>query len=105
MWDWAIWIALAVAICSGIAAIVSVLTRARELVRHGTRVYSRAAAGLSAIEAKAELAATKAETVGEKSIELEKSVARLRRSIAQVAVLRAALDEVDTRFGWLRAFL
>ena len=105
MWDWAIWVALAAAICSGIAAAVVVLRRVRALVRHGSRVYSRAAAGLSAIEAKAELAATKAERVRDKTVELETSVARLRGSIAQLGVLRAALDEVDTQFGWLRVFL
>jgi hypothetical protein len=105
VWDWAVWIALAVAICSGIAAAVVVLRRVRALVRHGARVYTRAAAGLSAIEVKAELAATKAERVGDKTLELEKSVARLRRSIAQVAVLRVALDDLYGQVGWIRVFL
>ena len=100
-----VWGALAVAICSGIAAVVVLFRRIRELVRHGKRVYSRAAAGLSAIEEKAELAAVKAETVGDGTLALEKSVARLRGSIAQIAVLRAALDEVDEQFGWIRVFL
>jgi HAMP domain-containing protein len=105
VWNWVVWGALLVAICSAIAAAVVVLRRVRALVRSGTRVYSRAAAGLSALEAKAELAAAKAERVGEKTHELEKSVARLRRSIAQLGVLRTALDEIDTQFGWMRVFL
>jgi hypothetical protein len=105
VWDWVIWIALAVAICSGIAAAVIVLRRVSELVRQSMRVYSRAAAGLSAIEAKAELAATKAERVGDTTIELERSVARLRRSTAQLTILRAALDGVYEQFAWVRVFL
>jgi len=105
VWDWVVWGALAVAICSGIAGIAVVLKRVREVVRSGKRVYSRAAADLSALEAKAELAAAKAESVGESTLELEKSVARLRSSIAQLAVLRAALAEVDEQFGWIRVFL
>jgi hypothetical protein len=105
VWDWVVWGALAAAICSAIAGAVIVLKRVREVVRSGKRVYSSAAASLGALEAKAELAAIKAERVGESTQELETSVARLRRSIAQIAVLRAALDEVDEQFGWIRVFL
>jgi hypothetical protein len=100
-----VWGALAVAICSGIVGIVILFRRVREVVRNGTRVFSRATASLSVLEAKAELAAAKAESVGEKTLELEKSVARLRRSIAELAVLRGALAEVDEQFGWMRVFL
>jgi uncharacterized protein YoxC len=105
MWNWVVWGALAVAICSGIVGIVIVLRRVREVVRNGTRVFSRTTASLSVIEAKAELAAAKAERLGDSTIELEKSVARLRRSIGQLTVLRGALEDVDEQFGWMRVFL
>ena len=104
MWDWVVWGALAAAICSGIAAAVVVLGRVRVLVRNGMRVYSSAAASVSALEAKVELAATKAAAAGDLR-ELEKSIARLRGSVAQLAVLREALAEIDEHFGWIRAFL
>ena len=101
MWDWLVWCALAVAICSGIVGIVVLFRRVREVVRDGKRVYSSAAARLTALEAKVELAATKAEAAGDMR-ELERSLARLRRSVAQLAILTAALAEIDERFGWIR---
>ena len=104
MWDWVVWGALAVAICSGIAAAVVILRRVRGLVRDGMRVYASVAASVSALEAKVELAATKAEAAAD-TRELERSLARLRGSVAQLAVLQAALAEVDEQFGWMRAFL
>ena len=105
MWDWAVWGALVVAICSAIAAIVIVLARMREALRSFKRVQSRAVESLGALEAKAELAAAKAERAGDDTRELQARVARLRGSIAQLAVLRAALAEVDAQWGWVRVFL
>ena len=102
MWDWAVWGALIVAICSTIAAIVPLLTRTRDLLRDFKRVNSRAVESLGELAAKAELAAAKAESVGGDTEGLEESVARLRRSIAQLVILTAALDKVDKQFGWIR---
>ena len=84
---------------------VVVLRRTREAVRNAKRVYSRGVKSLGALQAKAELAASKAERVGDDSRELQETVARLRGSIAQLAVLRAALAEVDAQFGWIRMLL
>ncbi len=104
MWDWLVWGALAAAICSGIAGIVVLYRRVRDVVRNGQRVYSRAVESIDALAAKAELAAAKAERAGDAE-ELLASVARLRGSIAQLTLLGAALGEVDELFGWVRVFL
>ena len=84
---------------------VVVLVRARDALRNGKRVYGRTVESLDALTAKAELAAAKAERVGDNTCELQESVARLRRSIAQLAVLRAALADLDESFGWLRVLV
>jgi hypothetical protein len=105
VWDWAVWGALIVAICSGIAAMVIVFRRTRDAVRSFKSVQSRAVESIRAVEAKAELAAAKAERIDDDTRELQESVARLRGSIAQLAVLRAALAEVDEQWGWVRVFL
>ncbi len=104
MWDWAVWGALAVAICSGIAGIVLVFVRVRELVRRVKSVSSRAAKSLGAVTAKAELTATKAEEAGD-TAELQASVARLRGGLAQLAILRAALARADEQLAWVRVLL
>ena len=104
MWDWAVWGALAVAICSGIAGIVLVFVRVRVALRSVKSLRSGAVAGLGSIAAKAELAAAKAEKAGD-TRELQQSVARLRRSLAQLAVLRAAIDRVEKQFAWVRVLL
>ena len=104
MWDWAVWSALAVAICSGIAGTVLVVVRVREALLAVKRARSRAVAILDALEAKAELAAAKAERAGD-TRELQASVARLRRSLARLAILRAAIAEVEAKLWWVRALL
>jgi hypothetical protein len=104
VWDWLVWGALVVAICSGIVGVVVLFRRVRDTLKNGRRVYSRAAESIDALAAKAELAATRAERAGD-ARELQESVARLRGSIAQLAVLGAALGEADELFGWMRVFL
>ena len=105
MWDWVVWGALLVAICSCIAAIAVLFRRTRDTLRDGKRVLSRAVVSLDALQANAEQAAAKAERLGAGTREIEASVARLRRSIAQLSVLRAALAEVDEQLGWIRVLL
>ena len=102
MWDWAVWGALVVAICSTITGLVLAVTRTRDLLRDIKRVNSRAVESLGDLAAKAELAAAKAERVGDDTEALQESVARLRRSTAQLVILTAALDKVDKQFGWIR---
>jgi hypothetical protein len=104
VWDWAVWGALAVAICSGIVGIVLVVVRALEAVRNAKRARVRVIDRLGAINGKAELVATKVESAGD-TRELQESVARLRRSLAQLAILRAALAEVEAKLSWVRVLL
>jgi hypothetical protein len=104
VWDWAVWGAFAVAICSGIAGIALVLVRVRTAWRGVKRAHSRAVASFKALASKLELSDAKAESAGD-TRELQESVARLRRSIAQLAVLRAALAEVEAQLGWIRVLL
>ena len=104
MWDWAVWGALAIAICSGIAGVVLVLARVREAVRSVKSIRSGVAACLGSLARKAELTATKAETAGD-TRELQESVARLRRSLARLAILRAAIAKVEKQLGWVRVLL
>ena len=104
MWNWAVWGALAVAICSGIAGIALVAVRGLEALRGVKRARSRLVASLGTFAAKAELAAAKAESAGD-TRELQESVARLRGSLAQLAVLRAAIAKVEKQLGWVRVLL
>lgn len=104
MWDWAAWGSLAVAICSGIAGVALVLTRVRTAWRSVKRAHSRAVANLDALTSKLELTEGKAESAVD-TRELRESVARLRGSLAQLAVLRAALAEVEAQLGWIRVLL
>ena len=104
MWDWAVWGALAVAICSGIAGVVLLFVRLRDALRSVKRARSGAVESFGALAAKAEVAAAKAAGAGD-TRELQESVARLRGSIAQLLILRAALAEVEEQLGWVRVLL
>ncbi|MDX6479687.1 MAG: hypothetical protein QOG85_197 [Gaiellaceae bacterium] len=104
MWDWAVWGALLVAICSGIAGIVLAAVRAREALRSIKGARSRTVDILDALEARAELVAVKAESATA-THELQQSVIRLRTSLARLAILRDATAEVETRLWWVRVLL
>ena len=104
MWDWVVWGALAVAICSGIAGSVLLFVRVIGVVRSVKRVRSRFGDSLRAVAMKAELTATKAESAGD-TRELRETVIRLRRSLAQLAVLRAAIARVEEQLAWVRVLL
>ena len=104
MWDWAVWSALAVAICSGIAGIALVFARTREALRAFGAARTRAVEALGDLSAKAELAGAKAEAAGD-TRELQESVARLRRSLAQLVILRAAIARVEEQLAWVRVLL
>jgi len=104
VWDWAVWGALVVAICSGIAALVLLVRRVLEAFRSFKTAYSGGVAGLSSLAAKAEDTAAKAERAGD-TCELREAVARLRGAIAQLTILRAALADADRQLWWVRALL
>ena len=104
MWDWAVWGALAVAICSGIAGVALVVARTLEALRTFGAVRARATRTLGALAVKAELTVAKAESTSD-TRELQETVARLRGSLAQIAILRSALAKVDKQLGWVRVLL
>ena len=104
MWDWAVWGALVVAICSGIGGLALVVARVRDAWRTVNYARSGAVTRLSILAAQAELAAAKAESAAD-TRELQESIARLRASLAQLAILRAAVAEVEKQFALVRVLL
>ncbi len=98
MWDWSIWGALAVGALASVAALSFAAVRAlrawrdfKRLRRHVFRALDRLA---TEGERTAELAAQATQNE-----ELERSLGRLRRSLARLAVLREALGEARETFG------
>jgi len=92
MWDWPVWSALIVATGAEIGALVVLARRGRETWRAVKDVRVSAAGALGEFGAKAAQTAEKAAEAADTE-ELQESVARLRRSLAQLAVLQKALDE------------
>src|ERR1700740_62244 len=92
MWDWAIWGALIVAALAATAAL-AVLTRRALRAWHDVKAARRdVVRRLDDLSAKVEETAERVAPAGD-TAELQESVGRLRVSLAQLAVLRAALDE------------
>ena len=104
MWDWAIWGALVVVVPAGTAALVLLALRVRQAWRDAKDTPRAVLRGLDEFSRKAEAVAEKVAAAGD-TAELEGSVERLRVSLAQLAVLRAALDEVDGTVGRVTAYL
>jgi hypothetical protein len=104
MWDWAIWGALVVAGTAGSAALALVVTRARQAWRGLEAVRRDIVGRLDELAAAGEATAEKVATAGE-TAELERSVGRLRLSLARLAVLRAAIDDVQDTFGHVTAVI
>jgi 3-deoxy-D-manno-octulosonic-acid transferase len=102
MWDWAIWGSLIVVFIAGIAALALVVVRSREAWRDVRYTGRDTVRRLDEITAKAEATAERLETAGD-TAELEESLGRLRVSLAQLAVLTDALDEVQDGVGRVAA--
>ena len=98
MWDWAIWAALILGTAAGIAALVLLVVRSLEAWRALREARRSIVGGLDEFAAQAEAAADKL-AAADDTIELRESLGRLRLSLARLAVLRAAIDEVDDVFG------
>ena len=94
MWDWAVWTALIVALLAGIAALALLVSRSLKVLRAFQEMRRSVVGGLDNFAAKAEAAADKL-AVADDTPELQESLARLRVSLARLAVLRGAIDEVD----------
>ena len=100
MWDWAIWGAL----IAGALAVAGALALLGVRILQGWRDFKRARrhvfGGLDVLAAKGEATTEKAATAGETG-ELQRSLLRLRGALAQLAVLREAVDEAQDSFGGL----
>ena len=94
MSTWAIWGALIAGGSAGIVAIWLVVTRTLTAWRTVKEVKRWAAESLGGLAARAETTAVKVDAAGD-TAELQASVARLRRSLRQLAILRAALDDAQ----------
>jgi len=105
MWDWAIWCALIVVAGAGIAALALFAVRARQAWRAARDTPQNVLRRLDEFSRKAEAVAEKIAAAGDATVELEGSIERLRISLAQLAVLRAALDEATGTVGRVAAYL
>jgi hypothetical protein len=103
MWDWAVWGALIFAFLAGIAALVLLVRRSREAFREFDRTHETVGREVGEVATRAEATAARAETLAGDTSELQESLERLRLSLAQLAVLTRALDEVDDMVSRLAA--
>ena len=104
MWDWAIWGALIIGTLAGMAALGLLVARSLEAWRALNDSRRTVIRGVSDFAAKAEAAAEKLAAV-DQTAELQESLARLRVSLARLAVLQHAIDEVDETVGRALAFV
>jgi hypothetical protein len=105
MWDWAIWGALIVVALAGTAALVLFALRTRQAWRDARDTPRDVLSRLDEFSRQAEAVAEKVAAASDTTGELEASVERLRVSLAQLAVLRAALDEATGTVGRVAAYL
>ena len=105
MWDWAIWAALIVAVSAGIAAFVLLAVRARTAWHDVDNTRRDVLQRLDDFAGKAEAVSAKIAAANDSTAELQGSLERLRVSLAQLAVLREALDEVDGTVARVAAYL
>jgi hypothetical protein len=104
MWEWAIWTALIVASLAGVGPLLLLAVRARRAWLTARDTHTDVLHRLDDFARKAEAAAEKIAAIGD-TAELQASVERLRISLTQLAVLRAALDEVGGTVGRVTAYL
>jgi hypothetical protein len=105
MWDWAIWGALIVVAPAGTAALVLFALRARRAWRDVRDTPRDVLGRLDDFSRKAEAVAEKVAAASDTTGELEESVERLRVSLAQLAVLRAALGKATGTVGRVAVYL
>jgi hypothetical protein len=94
-----LWLSLAVAIVATIAAVVFAVRRGLEAFR-AAKALSRTAAGeLARIEESSARIEAHLALAAESGTRLDASLVRLRRSNAQLNVLRSAIDDVRDSVG------
>ena len=103
MWAWAIWAALILVAVAGIAALTLLVQRSLKAWRAFNDIGGEILRGLDDFTAKAEDVADKVAAADDGTAEVQASLRRLRVSLARLAVLRAAIDEVDHMLGRVAA--
>ena len=103
MWDWAIWAALILVAVAGIAALVVFVRRSLKAWRAFKDVGGEILHRLDDFTARAEEVADKIAAADTGTAEVQESLGRLRVSLARLAVLRAAIDDVDRMVGGVAA--
>ena len=104
MSEWAIWGALILTSLAGIAALALLVKRALAAWQDVKDARRDVVRRLDDLAAKGEATAEKVGSVGD-TAGLEESLGRLRISLAQLAVLRNALDEAEDTFARVTAFV
>jgi len=94
MWDWAVWGALILGGVAGAGALGLLAMRAREAWRAVKDERREVVARLDDLATAGETTADKVARAGD-TRELQESLARLRVSLARLAVLRAAIGEAQ----------
>ena len=102
--DWGIWGALIVGALACAAGLAFVVVRGLQGWRDLKRARRRLFKALDDLAVKGEETAEKTAALGD-TAEIEESVTRLRRSLAQLAVLREAADEAQETFGRFAAVM
>ena len=104
MWDWAIWGALILAALVVIAALAFLAVRFLQAWREFKQVRRHLLRAIEALTEGATAVAENAAEAADQHVALE-HVARLRRSLARLAVLREAVDEAQDTFTRLTAVM
>jgi hypothetical protein len=92
MWDWLVYAALIAGALAVAGALVLLAVRVLQALRAFKRLRRHVFRDLDRLAAKADATADKLEAASDTE-KLDDAVARLRESLAQLAVLRAAWDE------------
>lgn len=92
MWDWLVYAALIVTALAILGALALLAVRVLQALRSFKRLRRHVSRDLGRVAEKADAVADKAAAVSGDP-ELDASLARLRESLAQLAVLRAAWEE------------
>jgi len=95
MWNWLVYAALAVSVLATTGGLVLLAVRALQALRNLKRLRRHVAKELDRLADLAEQTADKVETVSDTG-ELDRSLASLRASLAQAAVLREFWDEATS---------
>jgi predicted nuclease with TOPRIM domain len=95
MWDWAIWAALILVVLAGIAALTLLVLNSLKAWHAIRNTRDTVLGRLDDFTARAEAVADRIAAADQGTAEVHESLGRLRVSLARLAVLRAAIDEVD----------